>query len=315
MKEKIYTNRKFIAFIATICCLLWGSAYPGVKNGYILFNIASKDIPSKFIFAGYRFFIAGVILLIFSKACGKKIFNLSKAGILNLFLLGGLQTTLQYIFFYIGVANTTGVKGAIMNSTGAFFGVILAHFTYTNDKLTKNKALGCLIGFIGVIIINFNSGLLKISFNFNGDGFVIIAAFIFSVAAIYCKKLAETMDVMVLTAYSLFIGGIILIGLGLVFGGHVYRVTFKASLMLLYLALLSSIAFSLWNMLLKYNKVGLVSVYNFLTPIFGAVLSAIFLGESILELKNLFALILVCIGICLVNIKKKEKLKTSIKSA
>lgn len=54
----------------------------------------------------------------------------------------------------------------------------------------------------------------------------------------------------------------------------------------------------------KYNKVSSVSVFIFLTPIFGAILSAIFLGENILEMKNIFALILVCFGIWMFN---KEK--------
>jgi drug/metabolite transporter (DMT)-like permease len=318
--HKKFTDAKFVAAIATLCCLLWGSAYPAIKVGYILFNINTNDIASKFLFAGYRFVIAGVILLILAQLSGKKIFSFSKRNFSRLFILGVIQTTLQYIFFYIGVANTTGVKGSVMNSTAVFFGVILAHYLYKNDKLTKTKAIGCMIGFIGVIAVNFNSELLRFSFNFTGDGFVVIAALIFSVAAIYSKKLTESMDVMVITGYSLFIGGIILVLLGEVSGGQVDHFTPKSSLLLIYLALLSSIAFSLWNLLLKYNNVGLVSVYNFLTPIFGSVLSAIFLGETIFELKNIVALILVCIGIWMVNAVGKnvnvllnEKLKKEFK--
>ena len=70
---------------------------------------------------------------------------------------------------------------------------------------------------------------------------------------------------------------------------------------MVYMILLSSVAFLLWTLLLKYNPVGMISVFNFLIPIFGALLSALFLGESILELKNLIALSLVCSGIWLVT--------------
>lgn len=302
--KKIFTDKKFVTIIATLCCLLWGSAYPAIKNGYILFNIATNDIPSKFVFAGYRFIIAGVILLIIAQKYGKKIFYISRKNISSLFLLGIIQTALQYIFFYIGVANITGVKSSIMNSTVTFFSVILAHYIYKNDKLNMQKVIGCIIGFIGVMIVNFNNDLLKFSFSFRGEGFVIIAAFIFSIGAIYGKRLTKSIDVMVLTGYSLFIGGIILMLLGILCGGRVYNFTMTSSLILIYLALLSSAAFSLWNLLLKYNKVGPVSVFNFLTPIFGAILSAIFLGENILEYKNIIALVLVCLGIRMVN---KEK--------
>lgn len=305
--KKIFTDQKFVTIIATLCCLLWGSAYPAVKNGYILFNISSGDIPSKFVFAGYRFSIAGIILLVISQKYGKKVFNLSKKNISDLFFLGVIQTTLQYIFFYIGVANTTGVKSSIMNSTVTFFSVILAHYIYMNDKLNMQKIIGCIAGFIGVMIVNFSDDLLNFSFNFWGEGFIIIAAFIFSVGAIYGKKLTKSIDVMIVTGYSLSLGGIILMLLGILCGGRVYHFTMASSLLLIYLALLSSVAFSLWNLILKYNKLGPVSVFNFLTPIFGVILSAIFLGENIFEYKNIIALVLVSLGIWMTN---KEKISS-----
>jgi drug/metabolite transporter (DMT)-like permease len=77
-------------------------------------------------------------------------------------------------------------------------------------------------------------------------------------------------------------------------------------MLLFYLALLSSVAFALWTILLKYNRVGMVTIFNFLVPIFGAILSAIFLGESILEWKNVIALVLVCTGIFLVTKESRD---------
>ncbi len=299
--HKKFTNVKFVSAIATLCCFLWGSAFPAIKIGYGLFYIHANDIASELLFAGYRFVLAGIFLLLLAQRSGKCIVRLSKRSILSLFILGTIQTALQYLFFYIGVANTTGVKGSVMNSTAVFFSVILAHYLYKNDKLTKTKALGCIVGFIGVILVNFNSDLLQFSFSVTGDGFVVIAALFASIAAIYAKKLTESMDVIVITGYSLFIGGILLVLLGEVSGGQVDHFTLKSSINLIYLAVLSSVAFSLWNFLLKYNQVGRISVYNFLIPIFGSALSAIFLGETIFEIKNIVALLFVCLGIWMVN--------------
>ncbi|MCB2352936.1 DMT family transporter [Clostridium estertheticum] len=311
--KSIFTNKKVVAIIATFCCFLWGSAFPAIKNGYIMFNISASDIPSKLVFAGYRFIIAGLVLLVIAKSCGKKIFNISKKNALDLSYLGVIQTTLQYIFFYIGVSNTTGVKGSIMNSTVTFFSVILAHYIYVNDKLNMQKILGCIVGFIGVMSMNFSTDLLNFSFRFNGEGFLMIAAFVSAVGAIYGKKLTKSMDVMVVTGYSLFVGGIMLMLLGMLSGGSVYHFTMGSSLLLMYLALLSSAAFSLWNLLLKYNKVGPVSIFNFLIPIFGSILSAIFLNENIFEYKNMVALVLVCIGIWMVN--KEKKIEKQVKQS
>ncbi|MEK4274160.1 DMT family transporter [Paenibacillus sp. FSL R7-0026] len=300
-KPSKFSDPIFVMLVASLCCLLWGSAYPSIKLGYIAFNIIPEDIASKYVFAGYRFTLAGMLLLLLSRIVRKQKLQLTKPQWTGLILLGILQTGLQYMFFYVGVANTTGVKGSIMNATTTFFSVVLAHFIYKNDKLSRNKIVGCLLGFIGVIIVNFHTDLLAFSFSFTGEGFVIIAALVFSVTALYAKRLTATIDVLIITGVSLFVGGLVLTLLGLSLGGRVTHFTLESTSNLIYLALLSSVAFCLWNMLLKYNKVGRVSVYNFLIPVFGALLSALFLGETILELKNLAALLFVSVGIYLVN--------------
>ncbi|WP_413408937.1 DMT family transporter [Paenibacillus amylolyticus] len=300
-KPSKFSDPIFVMLVASLCCLLWGSAYPSIKLGYIAFNILPEDIASKYVFAGYRFTLAGMLLLLLSRIVRKQKLQLTKPQWTGLIMLGILQTGLQYMFFYVGVANTTGVKGSIMNATTTFFSVVLAHFIYKNDKLSRNKIVGCLLGFVGVIIVNFHTDLLAFSFSFTGEGFVIIAALVFSVTALYAKRLTATIDVLIITGVSLFVGGLVLTMLGLSLGGRVTHFTLESTSNLIYLALLSSVAFCLWNMLLKYNKVGRVSVYNFLIPVFGALLSALFLGETILELKNLAALLFVSVGIYLVN--------------
>jgi drug/metabolite transporter (DMT)-like permease len=231
----------------------------------------------------------------------RPLFDLSWKNIRQITTLGLTQTTLQYIFFYIGLAYTTGVKGSIMNATGTFFSVLLAHFIFKNDQLSWNKVLGCMVGFVGVMVVNFNQTLLDFHFTLLGEGSVVIAAFILSAGSIYGKKVSQSMDSIILTGYQLAIGGLVLVLGGYLTGGELTGFTLKSSALLLYLALLSSVAFALWATLLKYNRVGLVAVFNFLIPVFGAILSAAFLGERILEWKNLAALLLVCTGIWLVT--------------
>ena len=75
----------------------------------------------------------------------------------------------------------------------------------------------------------------------------------------------------------------------------------------MYMALLSTAAFSIWALLLKYNPVGKVAVFGFTIPVFGVALSAVFLGEDIWKIQNLAALILVSAGIIFVNREKESK--------
>lgn len=304
-QPSVFTDRKVVFLLATLCCLLWGSAYPAIKNGYALFEIAGDDIPSKLVFAGYRFLFAGLVLLLVAAASRKPVFALDKRGIGQVTLVGLAQTTLQYVFFYIGLAYATGVKSSIMNATGTFFSVLLAHFIYKNDRLSHNKVLGCVAGFAGVMVVNFHDSLLSLDFTLLGEGFIVIAALVLSAASIYGKKVSQRIDAVVLTGWQLGIGGVGLLFLGYAFGGHLGLPNAAALALLAYLVALSSIAFSLWTILLKHNRVSMITVFNFMVPIFGTVLSALFLDESFLEWKNGVALLLVCWGIWLVT--KEEK--------
>ncbi|QOV64519.1 DMT family transporter [Kosakonia pseudosacchari] len=301
LPASVFARRNVAYACATLCCLLWGSSYPAIKNGYELFHIAPDDIPSKVVFAGYRFLFAGVLLLLFAMAQRKPIGRLSATQFGQLTVLGLTQTTLQYTFFYIGLAYTTGVNGSIMNATGTFFSVLLAHFIYQNDKLSYNKSLGCILGFAGVMLVNFHSGMRDFVFVWNGDGFIVLAAFILSAATLYGKRISQTVDPTVMTGWQLAIGGVALLIGGYLSGGTLAVHSVSAVAILGYLTLLSSVAFALWSMLLKVNRVSMIAPFNFVIPVAGSVLSAIFLGENILEIKYAVALVLVCSGIWWVN--------------
>ena len=299
-----FSDRKAVMLLATLCCLLWGSSYPAIKNGFALFAIQPGDMAGRLVFAGWRCALAGVLLLCIAVVSGKNFGALSRRNWLEVGALGLLQTVVMFVFFYLGLAYTTGVKSSVLNGTVSFFGVLLAHFIYHNDRLTWAKSLGCLIGFAGVLVVNFNHDLLDFSFTLIGEGSMILSAFFMAAGMVYGKRVSRTMDSSLMTGGQLAFGGAVLLTIGYAFGAELAPATLASSLILGYLVLNSSVAYTLWSVLLKYNRVGLVSVFNFLVPIFGAVLSAIFLGETFLEWKNLAALLLVCTGIWLVTLEK-----------
>src|SRR5690606_3153310 len=120
-------------------------------------------------------------------------------------------------------------------------------------------------------------------------------------ASIYGKRLSASIDPMVMTGWQLLVGGLLLTAGGMAFGGRLEGWGLTSGALLLYMALLSSVAFAVWSLLLKHNPVGLIAAFNFLVPVFGVALSALFLGESVMSWSNLAALILVCGGIWLVT--------------
>jgi drug/metabolite transporter (DMT)-like permease len=97
---------------------------------------------------------------------------------------------------------------------------------------------------------------------------------------------------------------------GLFFGGRFKVTSFPAFSVVIYLALLSACAYTIWGILLKYNDVSSVSVFGFMTPVFGFVLSSIILKEHLSQQLwlTIIALVLVCLGILCVNLNI-DKLK------
>jgi len=306
-KEELFRNKKTVAIFACIATFLWGSAFPCIKIGYELFDIEGNSF-SQILFAGYRFSLAGIMVIIFTMLYQKKWMLPDKSSLKGIVLIGLIQTTLEYVFFYIGIAYTTGIRSSILYSANTFIAVLLAHFIYQNEKLNMRKSLGCLAGFIGVIIINLNGGQIEGGFTFMGEGMVLLAATAFGVGALLSKSFTQNGDSMVITGYQLLLGGIVLSAVGHAGNGELSDFSCAGVMMLLYLAFLSAVAFTLWTVLLKYNNIDKITVYNFLIPIFGVIMSAAFLGEPFFKMKNIAALIFVCLGIIIINKKKKEKL-------
>ena len=306
-KESILQKQSMVVLMAIICCLLWGSAFPCIKLGYQLFDIPSGDSSSQILFAGIRFTLAGILVILAGSVLQGEFLKPSGKAIPKVLKLCMFQTVLQYIFFYIGLAHITGVKGSIVNAVNVFFTILVSCLMFRLEKLDKQKILGCIIGFAGVIIVNLG-GEFDMSFTMLGDGFLMISAFAYALSSVLIKIYGKDENPVMLSGYQFVAGGFIMILAGLIMGGRLNIVTIKSVLLLLYMAFISAGAYTLWSLLLKHNPVSKVAVFGFCTPIFGVILSAVILGESTsFQSKTLAALLFVCIGIIIVNYKKKEE--------
>lgn len=304
--QRLLTNKWSVVAIAVFCSLLWGSAFPVLKISYEEFQIAPDDVIAKIVFAGLRFLLAGLIVLGFLMIINIKQLFVTRKQLMILLVLGIVQTALQYFFFYNGLANVTGMQGAILNSSGTFFTVLLAHFFYVNDKMTIQKAIGLLAGFGGIIIANWGQGF-SFQFTFTGEGFMILSGVTSAVATIMAKELAKGIHPFAITGWQFTLGAIVLLIIGLPqLGENAIVFTPFGWGLFIYSALLSAVAFALWYSLLKYNPAGEITMYKFIVPVSGSILSTLFVpGESITP-AILFALALVALGIIIVNMKPQN---------
>ncbi len=304
MKNKLLTNTFMVGLIAIFCCALWGSATPFIKIGYQLI-LPQKNVPSTILFAGIRFMFAGIITVLIYSIGRRKFLYPKKENFGKVLHVSAFQTILQYIFFYVGLSNTSGVKGTILSGTSAFFALIIASVIFKQEKLTFRKIFGCILGFAGIILINLDG--LEFTMNFTGDCFVLFSAVALAFSSVLMKKYSKDEDPVVISGYQFIIGGIVMIIVGLLFGGVIKIESGKAMAVLTYLSFLSAVAYALWGMLLKHNNVSKVTIYNFMTPVSGVILSNLLLTEQsgVSALNILLTLVLVCSGIILLNYKKE----------
>ena len=297
--EKKLQNPIVICVLALLCCALWGSAFPCIKIGYEWMEI--EGIGSQILFAGYRFFLSGVLTFALGCLLERRILRMKRENFGVIFRQGVLQTTIQYVCFYIGLAHTTGAKGSIINASNAFVSIVAAHYMIRSERMTWKKGLGCILGLAGVVLVNLEPGGFGGGFRFLGEGMVLLCTIAYGVSTVLLKMISDRESPMTITAYQTLIGSALLIVIGWLLHGDVGVFTWKSAALLFYMALLSTVAFSLWTLLLKYNPVGKVAVYGFTIPIFGVLLSGILLGETIFSVKYLAALLFVSGGVILVN--------------
>ena len=309
-KQSVFKKPVVVVICALICCALWGSATPFIKTGYELL-LPEKDVPSTILFAGIRFAMAGIITVLIYSVARRRVLYPRTENIPRVLLVALFQTVVQYIFFYVGLANTSGVKGTIASGTSAFFAVLVASLIFRQEKLTVKKVVACILGFAGIVVVNLDG--LEFTMNFFGDAFVIFSAISLAFSSVLIKRFSKHEDPVVISGYQFIAGGAFMVAVGLIFGGKMTFGDIKGVLVLIYLSLLSAVAYALWGMLLKYNPVSKVSVFSFTTPIFGTILSEIMLTESSgVNIINLIVtLLLVSSGIFLLNfnyVPKKQGL-------
>lgn len=292
-----------VCALALFSCVLWGSAFPFIKIGYAMLGIPADAAGSQVLFAGYRFTLAGVLAVLFGSIAERKMLFPRKGAVGKILKLCMLQTVLQYLFFYMGLAHTSGVKAAIITGTNGLLAILIASLAFRQEKLTALKAAGCLAGFAGVVVANLGGGGLEFGFSFSGEGFMLLSVLSYAFSSIYLKIYSKDENPVMLSGYQFFVGGLILTACGAAMGGEISGFSTGSLFILAYLAFLSAAAYSIWGILLKYNPVSRVTVYGFMIPVIGVLLSAFMLDESsqAFSLRNITALVLVSAGIHAVN--------------
>ena len=315
--KNIFNGKISAGILALVCCFLWGSVFPILKLSFEKLNITE---PFGMIqIAGYRYFISGVLVLLFSIISNKKWVLPSKKEWRIILIVALLQSVGGCALNYIGLANTTSAKASIITSSEIFFTIIITHFFTHNDRLTFRRIIGMILGIAGLIAVNItNDGLFTLSFSFYGEGLMLGAAIVLSIGFFIIKKRSSEIDLLRVNGWQLIIGSIILIIIGCEGSPDIIRFDWISFGQLIYLAIVTAIAFSLWFILLKYNYISKITIYKFSVPISGTLLSMILITGEVVTWAMGVGLILVVAGIVITNLpnsklNKRGEFTTEIK--
>jgi len=290
-------------FLAVIACLLWSSAFVGVKIGL--------KYHSPLQFAGIRFLISGVMLfpLVHDFSRFRKEVSANFGYVV---LIAFLQVVLQYSLFYMGVSRLPASISAMIVGSSPLFVALVAHYSISNDRMDWYKTGSILIGILGVAVITLGRNSLPSGAQIAITGVVLLLLnnLVSGITNVVVSRKKQTISPMILTSSSLFIGGLTLFVISIPFEGLHYKVfPVEYYIALGWLSFLSAAAITIWFTLLRRPtvKVSELNIWKFLIPVSGAILSWLILPDESPDLVSVLGMILIASSLLILNLQNLYK--------
>lgn len=292
--------------LSLLVMALWGSLFPFVKIGYAAFSIDSGSIPDILMFASVRFILSGIIVCLIAFFRKENIGRPCKNNIIYILIMGFFSIVLHYTFTYIGLSVTDGSKTALIKQLGPLIYVCFSFLFFKNEKFSVLKIVGAIIGFGGIIAINYSPDGISFSF---GDILIILASISNVISSIINKNIVKNNSPFWITGISQFSGGIILFIAACVLGADMLVFNLKPALVFLYICTASICAYVLYSYILRTSSLSKMFIIKFTEPLFACLFGALLLGENIFKIQYLLAFILISVGIILGNKSEKSNEK------
>lgn len=276
-------------FLAIVTCLVWSTAYASIKIGL------KYDTPLHF--AGIRFIIAGIMIIPFAGRLSdyiKMIRNNPKI----VFYVTLLQIIINYTLFYLGMNLVPGALGAVIVGSQPLVTAIMAAAMNENENITGKKIVTIISGITGVILISAGRQALKLGTAAELLGVILILGANISTAIsnVLVSTRSKGMNPVILNSFSLLTGGLFIFLLSLpVEKPHAGPLPSQYWFVLLWLSASSAFAFSTWYKLLQRSevKVSELNLWKFIIPVFGAIISWIFVPEENPDLLMIIGILII----------------------
>ena len=285
-------------FLLIILSLIWASAFFNIKIATYSYG------PIAIAFLRVFFGSIPVILLCLYKKIKIEAFSKDWYWFA---IIGFINLVAPFFLIAYGVKSVQSNLAAILMSTTPLSSTILGHFYTKHDKFNFVKTVGILIGFAGIVFL-FSDNLLINDSNFISALLILLGSTCYVIGGVLTLKISKKKNENV-TGSILIWAVIILIPLVLYFEKPwTLSPSKESTISVIYLGMVSTgLAWLLRFRILKNNGLIFQSQVSYLIPIFGTILSYIFLDELITA-KILIALIAVIVGIYFVKKSEKKKI-------
>lgn len=270
------THRSKLPIIVwLILSLIWGSTWLFIKLGL-------EDLPP-FTFAGIRFVIAALILLIIIAVRRRPLPRDWRDWVL-IAGTGILSFAVNYGLLFWGEQRVSSGLAAILQTIIPVFGLVLAHLHLPQERITLPKLSGIALGIAGVTLIFSNQMDVGGAEAFRGSVAIVVGAFAVAYSNVLVKLRGGKLDYAVLSAGQMIAGLIPLLIVGTLFEENPFKLhwTLLALVSLFYLALVGSVvAFLLFYWLVRHMEVTKTMLISLVTPLIAVTLGMIVRGEEL----------------------------------
>jgi len=294
MKVPTFLDYILLTFLA----IIWASAFFNIKIATYSFG------PVTIAFLRVFFGAIPVLLICFYKKIKIEAFSKDWHWFA---MIGFINLVAPFFLIAYGVQSVQSNLAAILMSTTPLSSTVLGHFYLKNEKFNFIKTIGILIGFSGIIFL-FSDNLLIDENNFLSALLILLGSTCYVIGGVLTLKISKKKNENV--TGSILIWAIIILLPILIFTENPLEISprLDSTISVIYLGFVSTgIAWLLRFKILVKNGLIFQSQVSYLIPIFGTILSYIFLKELI-TLKVLISLIAVSLGIYIVRRSDYKKL-------
>ena len=289
-------------FWAIVACLLWSTAYAGIKLGL------KYDTP--FHFAGIRFIISGLMILPFTVKPSAYL-DMIRSNWKVVAWVTTLQIVVNYSLFYQGLNLVPGALGAVVYGAQPLIIALVAAIMHKDDRLTQRKIITIVFGISGVVLISVGRQAFKLGTGLEllGVSMLLIGNVATAASNVIISIKSKDINPFVLSSSSLFLGGVVLYLISIpVETRHSGPLPAKYWMILLWLSFMAATAFSIWYKLLQRPgvKVSELNLWKFINPVTGALLSWLIIPDENPELLTIAGMVIITLSLIIYYSNKKE---------